>query len=123
MPRQAQGDAYSRHFNRVDVPPAAAYERELSATAVPGGAPPPPMNGFAQLAAYLRALDENPDLIDEAGYFDWWRAEQMDDLGDAFLSALYRENPLCSICAAALEKKAAQKGGTATGPTHDRSAA
>ncbi|KAI5688850.1 Glycosyltransferase family 10 [Leishmania braziliensis] len=123
MPRQVQGDAYSRHFNRVDVPPAAAYERELSATAVPGGAPPPPMNGFAQLAAYLRALDENPDLIDEAGYFDWWRAERMEDLGDAFLSALYRENPLCSICAAALEKKAAQKGGTATGPTHDRSAA
>ncbi|KAG5486233.1 hypothetical protein LSCM1_07355 [Leishmania martiniquensis] len=123
-PCRAQGDMYSRYFNRVDVPPAPAYEREIAATAAPGaGEAPPPMNGFAQLAAYLRALDEDPALIDETGYFDWWRAERMEDLGEAFLGALYREHPVCSICAAALEKKEARARDAAAGRTRSRGAA
>ncbi|CAG9567184.1 putative glycosyl transferase [Leishmania major strain Friedlin] len=103
------GDMYSQYFHRRSVPPTLAYERELAATAAPAGSrdapPPPPMSGFAQLAAYLRSLDADPTLVEEAGYFDWWRAERMEDYGDAFLSKLYMPHPVCSICAAALEKK------------------
>ncbi|KAG5485268.1 hypothetical protein CUR178_06631 [Leishmania enriettii] len=116
-PRRAQGDMYSRHFNRVAVPPAPAYEQEIAATAAPvDGEAPPPMNGFAQLAAYLRALDEEPALVDEAGYFDWWRAKRMEDFGEAFFGALYQKHPVCSICATALEKKEARARSAAEGP-------
>ncbi|GET85466.1 hypothetical protein, conserved [Leishmania tarentolae] len=108
----AEGDMYSRYFYRRSVPPTPAYERELAATAASAGrrnaSSPPPMNGFAQLAAYLRSLDADPTLVEDAGFFDWWRAERMEDYGDAFLEKLYTPHPVCSICAAALEKKEAQ---------------
>ncbi|AYU75634.1 glycosyl transferase, putative [Leishmania donovani] len=118
------GGMYSQYFYRRSVPPTPAYERELAAAAAPARSreapPPPPMNGFAQLAAYLRSLDADPTLVEKAGYFDWWRAERMEDYGDAFLGKLYMPHPVCSICAAALEKKEAQARASAaptiTGP-------
>lgn len=48
---EAPGDMYSRHFYRRSVPPT------------------PPMNGFAQLAAYLRSLDSDPTLVERSRLF------------------------------------------------------
>ncbi|KAK7197578.1 glycosyl transferase [Novymonas esmeraldas] len=103
------GDAYSRYFHRLCLPPTPAYERVLKARtdAAAAAAAVPPMNGFAQLAAYLRALDDDPALVEEAGYLDWWRAERVEDLGDAFVSNLDAPHPVCAICADALLKKEA----------------
>lgn len=72
-----------------------------------------PMDGFAQLGAYLRALDADPTPLAELGIFDWWRAERVEDLGEAFARALHVPNPICTICAAALEKREARGRGTA----------
>ncbi|KPA74923.1 hypothetical protein ABB37_08912 [Leptomonas pyrrhocoris] len=95
----SRGNAFSEYYVRRRIPPAAKYE---AAVRTSDG---PPMSGFAQLAAYLRALDADPGLVEQAGYFDWWKAERMEDFGGAFLEKLYIPHPICSICAGALEKK------------------
>ncbi|KPI84270.1 putative glycosyl transferase [Leptomonas seymouri] len=97
--RRSRGDEFSKSFARRRLPPAAAYE---AARMRSDG---PPMNGFAQLASYLRTLDADPSLVAQAGFFDWWNAERLEDFGAAFSEKLHTPHPICSICAAALEKK------------------
>lgn len=99
--QRRRGNAFSRFFLRRSFPAAEKFYTAAGMTTAEG----PPMNGFAQLAAFLRTLDADPHLVAEAGYFDWWAAEQLEEFGASFVAKLHVPHPICGICATALEKK------------------